>query len=115
MRSDESCPQMGGLGRAMLEWSLARGVHLHFIAPGKPTQNALIESFNGRLRAECLNVNWFQDLDEARVKFEAWRVDYNTVRPHGPLGRLTPEAYRRQALESANPIENHPGASQQVA
>jgi putative transposase len=101
--------------RAMLAWALARGVHLHFIAPGKPTQNAFIESFNGRLRAECLNVNWFEDIDEAREKLEVWRVDYNTVRPHGPLGKVTPEAYRRQALEAATLTQNHPEASQAVA
>ena len=87
--------------RAMLDWAYQRGVHLHFIAPGKPTQNAFVESFNGRLRAECLNLHWFADLDDARAKLEAWRIDYNTVRPHGPLGKLTPEAYRRQALQAA--------------
>jgi putative transposase len=101
--------------RAMLSWALERGVHLHFIAPGKPTQNAFIESFNGRLRAECLNVNWFDDLDEAREKLEVWRIDYNTVRPHGPLGKVTPEAYRRQALEAAKLPEIHPEASQRMA
>lgn len=101
--------------RAMLNWALDRGVHLHFIAPGKPTQNAFIESFNGRLRAECLNLNWFEGPDEARTKLDDWRVDYNTVRPHGPLGRITPEAYRRQALDAATLTPNHPDASECVA
>lgn len=103
--------------RAMLNWALDNNVNLHFIAPGKPTQNAFIESFNGRLRAECLNLNWFEDLTEARAKLETWRVDYNTVRQHGELGKLTPEAYRRRALEAATltMTPNHPGASQQVA
>lgn len=87
--------------RAMLDWAHKRGVHLHFIAPGKPTQNAFVESFNGRLRAECLNLHWFADLDDARAKLEAWRIDYNTVRPHGPLGKMTPEAFRHQALQAA--------------
>jgi len=103
--------------RAMLNWALDHGVNLHFIAPGKPTQNAFVESFNGRLRAECLNLNWFEDLAEARAKLETWRVDYNTVREHGELGKLTPEAYRRQVLEAATLAKtpNHPEASQQVA
>ena len=87
--------------RAMLDWAYQRGVHLHFIAPGKPTQNAFVESFNGRLRAECLNLHWFADLDDARAKLEAGRIDYNTVRPHGPLGKMTPEAFRHQALQAA--------------
>lgn len=103
--------------RAMLNWALDNNVNMHFIAPGKPTQNAFVESFNGRLRAECLNLNWFEDLVEARAKLETWRVDYNTVRQHGELGKLTPEAYRRRALEMATltKTQNHPGASQQVA
>lgn len=87
--------------RAMLDWAHKRGVYLHFIAPGKRTQNAFVVSFNCRLRAECLNLHWCADLDEARAKFEAWRIDYNTVRPHGPLGKLTPEAFRRQAMQAA--------------
>ena len=100
--------------RAMLDWAHKRGVHLHFIAPGKPTQNAFVESFNGRLRAECLNLHWFADLDDARAKLEAWRIDYNTVRPHGPLGKMTPEAFRRQALQAAT-LSNPRTASHSVA
>ena len=100
--------------RAMLDWAYQRGVHLHFIAPGKPTQNAFVESFNGRLRAECLNLHWFADLDDARAKLEAWRIDYNTVRPHGPLGKMTPEAFRRQALQAAT-LSNPRTASHSVA
>jgi putative transposase len=96
--------------RAMLNWAYENNVHLHFIAPGKPTQNAFIESFNGRLRAECLNVHWFADLDDARHKLEAWRVDYNTVRPHGPLGKLTPEAFRRRALDQAKLSQPQPAS-----
>jgi putative transposase len=68
------------------------GVALHFIAPGKPTQNAYIESFNGRLRDECLN-HWFACVAEARVVIEAWRRDYNGVRPHTSLGYRTPEQF----------------------
>lgn len=100
--------------RAMLDWAHKRGVCLHFIAPGKPTQNAFVESFNGRLRAECLNLHWFADLDEARAKLEAWRIDYNTVRPHGPLGKLTPEAFRHQAMQAAT-LSTPRTASQSMA
>jgi putative transposase len=100
--------------RAMLDWAHQRGGHLHFIAPGKPTQNAFVKSFNGRLRAECLNLHWFADLDDARAKLEAWRIDYNTVRPHGPLGKLPPEAFRRQALQAAT-LSTPRTASQSMA
>ncbi len=67
-----------------------RGVTLDFSRPGKPTDNAYIESFNGKFRAECLNANWFLSLDDARQKCEAWRRDYNDVRPHSSLGGKTP-------------------------
>ena len=75
---------------------------LHFIARGKPTQNAFIESFNGKFRDECLNQNWFLDLKEAQERIEAWRLDYNTVRPHSSLGYLAPVefAHRAAALRS---------------
>ncbi len=63
---------------------------LDFSRPGKPTDNAFVESFNGRVRAECLNANWFLSLEDARLKCEAWRIDYNTVRPHSSLGNQTP-------------------------
>ena len=68
-------------------------VALHFIERGKPTQNAFIESFNGKFRDECLNQNWFVDLRHAREVIESWRVDYNTVRPHSSLGYRTPEEF----------------------
>ncbi len=64
-----------------------------FIRPGKPTENGYIESFNGRLRDECLNVNQFLSLADAKQKNEAWRQDYNSHRPHGSLGHLTPAKY----------------------
>ncbi len=79
--------------RAMFEWSQRSGVGLHFIEPGKPVQNAFVESFNGRFRDECLNEEWFTDLAHARVLIEAWRVHYNTARPHSALGYQTPAAY----------------------
>ncbi len=78
---------------AMLEWSARTRVQLHFIAPGKPTQNAFIESFNGKFRDECLNDNIFGTLAEARAIIEAWRTDYNEHRPHKSLGNLTPNAF----------------------
>jgi len=84
--------------RALEGWAFQRGVQLDFTRPGKPVDNAFIESFNGRLRDECLNVHQFTSIEDARAKIEAWRVDYNQHRPHGSLGRLTPNEYaqRRQ-------------------
>ena len=78
---------------AMLRWSQDRRVEWHYIAPGKPTQNAFIESFNGRLRDELLNETLFRSLPHARAVLEAWRRDYNERRPHSKLGWLTPQAY----------------------
>lgn len=79
--------------RAMLTWAHARGVQLFLIEPGKPNQNAYIESFNGRFRDECLNEHWFTSLQHARVIVEAWRREYNEERPKRSLGGLTPAAY----------------------
>ena len=84
--------------RAMLEWQNENGVGWHYIAPGKPTQNAFIESFNGRLRDELLNEEVFESLAHARQALSRWRHDYNNLRPHSALGGLTPAAARR-ALE----------------
>jgi len=81
------------ISRVVDQWAYAKGVALHFIEPGKPVQNAFIESFNGKFRDECLNQNWFTSLGDARRIIEAWRMDYNTVRPHSSLGYLTPEEY----------------------
>jgi putative transposase len=78
---------------AILRWSQERGVEWHYIAPGKPTQNAFIESFNGRLRDELLNETLFTSLAHARAALAAWREDYNHVRPHGALGNLAPCVY----------------------
>ena len=69
------------------------GVALRFIEPGKPNQNAYVESFNGKVRDECLNEHWFTTLEEARCLIEAWRQDYNTVRPHSSLGDRTPTEF----------------------
>lgn len=83
-------------GRALDSWAYARGVQLHFIRPGKPIENAFVESFNGRVRDECLNENWFADLQEARSKIGMWRIDYNEVRPHSALGNRTPTEYAQR-------------------
>ncbi len=83
-------------GRAMLTWAHARGVRLFLIQPGKPNQNAYIESFNGRLRDECLNEHWFVSLAHARAVIESWRREYNEERPKKSLGGLTPSAYAQQ-------------------
>ena len=73
-------------------WAYTRGVVLDFSRPGKTTDNAFIESFNGKFRAECLNAHWFMSLDDAREKCEAWRRDYNEVRPHSAIGNKPPIA-----------------------
>ena len=79
--------------KALDQWAYLSGVELDFIQPGKPVENALIEAFNGRLRQECLNENWFLSLEDAQEKVEAWRLHYNGERPHGRLGNLTPLEY----------------------
>lgn len=89
-------------GKAMLTWAHAHGVRLFLIEPGKPNQNAYIESFNGRLRDECLNEHWFVSLAHAKALIESWRREYNEERPKKSLGGLTPSAYARQlAMKSA--------------
>ena len=79
--------------RAVDEWAHRNGVKLDFISPGKPVENAYIESFNGRLRQECLEENWFTSLEDAKRKIEAWRKDYNEHRPHSSLGDETPRGF----------------------
>lgn len=78
---------------AMSAWAYDHMVEHIFIDPGKPMQNGYIESFNGKLRAECLDQHWFRNLSEAREILEAWRVEYNRVRPHSSLDNLTPEEF----------------------
>lgn len=80
-------------GSALDSWAYARDVKLHFIEPGKPSQNGYIESFNGKLRDECLNENWFISPTEARRILELWRQDYNEHRPHSALGYQTPKEF----------------------
>jgi transposase InsO family protein len=83
-------------GRALLTWAHTRGVTRRLIEPGKPTQNAYIESFNGRFRDECLNEHWFTSLAPAQVVIETWRRGYHEERPKKGLAGLTPAAYARQ-------------------
>jgi putative transposase len=81
------------MSKSLEAWAFYRGVQLDFTRPGKPTDNSHIESFNGRLRDECLNVHQFLSIEDARVKIEAWRRDYNEHRPHSSLGDLTPHEF----------------------
>ncbi len=93
------------ISKAMDRWAYENGVTIDFSRPGKPTDNAIIESFNGSFRDECLNTNWFLSIDDARDKIEEWRVDYNEFRPHSSLGGLTPNEFAKQfpgASESQN-------------
>ena len=90
---------------AMLRWSQERRVEWHYIAPGKPQQNAFVESFNGRLRDELLNETLFTSLAHAREVLALWKDDYNTIRPHSGLGNLTPEVYAKPALPDRNGAE----------
>jgi putative transposase len=91
---------------AIIKWAEGNGVEWHYIAPGKPQQNGFMESFNGKLRDECLNEHVFSSLAEARRLIEAWRIDYNAERPHSSLGYLTPNEYVANWLATRSP--NHP-------
>jgi len=83
-------------GKALFFWSKANGVKLHFIQPGKPTQNAFVESFNGKFRDGCLNQHWFRDIREARSIIENWRQHYNEVRPHSSLNYQPPALFEER-------------------
>lgn len=89
--------------KALDQWAYERGVRLCFIEPGKPVQNCYIESFNGRLRDECLNEHWFLSLPHARRIIEEWRIDYNQERPHSSLGNLSPEEFRKDWITRLAP------------
>jgi putative transposase len=90
-------------GQAVDSWVHQTGVQWHYIEPGKPVQNAYVESFNGKFRDECLNEHWFERLEQARELIEDWRRDYNEVRPHSSLANRTPREF---AMAAAGP----PGA-----
>ena len=83
--------------KAKFFWSKHASMKLHFIQPGKPTQNAFIESFNGKFREYCLNLHWFASLEDARSTIDAWRDHYNHVRPHRSLGKKPPAVFARKA------------------
>ncbi len=89
------------ISQALDRWAFANGVALHFIQPGKPVQNAFVESFNGRFRDECLSQAHYPTLARARAEIEMWRVDYNRVRPHSSLDYRTPEAFGASARAHA--------------
>jgi len=80
------------------QWAYQRGIQLHFINPGRPVENGIIESFNGRLRDECLNANWFLTFAEAKQTIEEWRFEYNEIRPHSSLGNCAPAEYVAELL-----------------
>lgn len=92
------------MSRALEDWAWQRGVQLDFIHPGRPVENAYIESFNGKLRDECLNAHQFHSIADAQTKIEAWRRDYNEERPHGSLANLTPAEFvaKHQSTRIAN-------------
>lgn len=87
--------------KAMDQWAYNNNVQIQFIRPGKPNENAFIESFNGKFRDECLNDHWFTGLQEAKVLIERWREDYNTERPHSSLGNLTPQEFMNKLKTSS--------------
>jgi putative transposase len=91
-------------GRALEVWAYEQGVRLHFIEPGKPVQNAFIESFNGKMQDECLNGEIFYSLKEAQIVIELWRVEYNTRRPHSALGYRLPVPAARSPLVAVSPV-----------
>jgi hypothetical protein len=84
--------------KAVDAWAYRKGVKLDFIRPGRPVENGFIESFNGRLRDECLNTHLFWSIEDACEKMETWRVDYNTRRPHSALANLPPAAFAASAM-----------------
>jgi putative transposase len=89
------------VSKALDRWAYENEVTLDFSRPGKPTDNAFVESFNGRLRDECLNAHWFLSLADAKAKIEAWRRQYNESRPHTALGWLTPQEFALAAARKA--------------
>ena len=90
------------VSKALDRWAYAHKVTLDFSRPGKPTDNAYVESFNGRLREECLNANWFLSLEDAQSKIEAWRQEYNVSRPHTVLGHVPPAEFASR--DGASPV-----------
>jgi len=94
-------------GRVLDEWAYRHGIRLRFIRPGKPVENAYIESFNGKFRDECLNEHWFTSLTEARILIEAWRNEYNIERPHSSIGDATPAEFAQHWLAAEARIKSN--------
>ena len=90
------------VSKALDNYSYQNNIKLEFSRPGKPVDNAFIESFNGSLRDECLNTNWFISIEDAQDKLEAWKVDYNQYRPHSSLDNMTPAEFAGQLPIRAN-------------
>ena len=101
------------ISKVLDEWAYRNGVKLDFIRPGKPVENAYVESFHGRFRDEFLNQNYFSNMQEAKDKIEEWRIEYNTFRPHSSLDYKTPEEFLKQC-EQENLNQNAQGLSMQV-
>ncbi len=91
------------ISKVLDAWAYHHQVKLHFIQPGKPVQNAYIESFNGRFRDECLNTHLFSSISNAREKIERWRIEYNEWRPHSSLGNISPREYARRSMNIGTP------------
>jgi putative transposase len=91
-------------GQVLDAWAYQAGVNLSFIRPGKPNENAYIESFNGKFRDECLNEHWFITMAQARRVIELWRIEYNTERPHSSIGNITPEEYAENLMAKTNKL-----------
>ena len=107
MARPRSCAAITGpefVSKALLSWVVAQGIVTALIEPGKPWQNGVTESFNGKFRDECLSLEWFRSRAEAKVIIEAWRRHYNEVRPHSTLGYLTPNEF---AARQANTASRH--------
>ncbi len=96
--------------RHFLAWCVERQIELEHIQPGKPTQNAHVESFHGRMREECLNVSWFENLFDARRKISAWQKEYNEEQPHSSLGYLTPKEFAIRAIAESHGKDGGPTA-----
>ncbi len=92
------------ISKALDKWTYSNKIELEFSRPGKPTDNAFIESFNGSLRDECLNVNWFLSMEDAQEKLQDWREDYNNFRPHSALGGIPPNEYLEISKKSPDSL-----------
>ena len=90
------------------QWAHLHGVRIDYIRPGKPVENGFIESFNGRLRDECLNLELFWSIEDAKIKLDAWRADYNSARPHSGLGNLPPATFSAAAAQLVTDNKNAP-------